>query len=65
MDTSHPLMELSTVSVDTDLPKEQRIIEYVRQVKDPYHFIAGGIKVTAEFDPNGPPFEECLRGLMA
>lgn len=64
METPRELVDIHTVSVDTSLPRAQRIVDYVRQIKDPYHFIAGGINVTAVYDPNGPSFEDCLRSLM-
>lgn len=65
MNTSHELVDIQTINVDRTLPKEQRIIEYIRQIKNPYHFISNGIQVTTAHDSNGPSFEDCLRRLMA
>lgn len=32
------LVDIRTVSVDMDLPKEERISEFVRQIRNPYLF---------------------------
>lgn len=60
---STALVDIRTVHVDKDLPKRERIAEFVRQIKDPYHFMCGSFTVTAVFDANGPTIEECLQGL--
>ncbi len=57
------LVDIRTVAVDNTLPKRERIAEYVRQIKDPYHFRCGSFTVTAVFTSNGPTIEECLQGL--
>ncbi len=59
------LVDISSVLVDGALPKRERIAEYVRQIKDPYHFICGKFTVTAVFNAKGPTFEECLQGLAS
>lgn len=59
------LVDIRDVRVDKNLPKQERIAEYVRQIKDPYHFRCGKFIVTAHFAKNGPPLEDCLRGMIA
>ena len=59
------LVDISTVSVDKNLPKRERIAEYIRQIKNPYQFKCGKFTVTARFAKNGPTIEECLQGMMA
>ena len=58
------LVDIRTVSVDKNLPKEERIAEFLRQIKDPYHFKCGKFIVTATFSQDGPSLEDCLRRLM-
>ena len=67
IETKNPaeLVDIRTVSVDKKLPKQERIIDYIRQIKDPYRFRCGKYTVTARFSENGPSLEECLRRLMA
>lgn len=58
------LIDISTINVDQDLPKFQKTIEYVRQIKDPFHYKCGKFIVTARFPENGPSLEDCLEGIM-
>jgi len=59
------LVDIRDVSVDKSLPKQERIAEYVRQIKDPYHFRCGKFTVTARFAENGATLEDCLQKMMA
>ena len=58
------LVDIREVSVNKDLPKEQRVIAFVRRIRDPYHYSCDGITVLARFAPDGPALEDCLRRLM-
>ena len=64
--TFHPedLVDICDISVDRDLPKEERIAEFVRQIKNPYHFKCGKFTIRASFPSEGSTLEECLRGVM-
>jgi hypothetical protein len=59
------LVDIREVEVDKTLPKRERIAEYVRQIKDPYHFKCGKFTVTAKYAENGATLEDCLQRLMA
>lgn len=59
------LVDIATVSVDKDLPKRERIAEYLRQIKNPYQFKCGDFTVIARFSESGPTIEECLQGMIA
>lgn len=39
------LVDITQISIDENLPKEQRIREYIRQVKNPYCYKVNGIKL--------------------
>ena len=58
------LVDIRDISVDKNLPKQERIAEYIRQIKDPYHFKCGKFFVTVRFNENGPSLEDCLQRLM-
>ena len=58
------LIDIRDVHVSRDLPREKRIEEYVRQIRNPYHFRCGEITVHVSFAPNGPTLEECIAGIM-
>lgn len=58
------LIDIRDVHVSRDLPREKRIEEYVRQIRNPYLFKCGEITVHVSFAPNGPTLEECIAGIM-
>ena len=51
-------------SVDKNLPKEERIAAFIRQIKNPYRFRCGDFVVNAYFAGNGVTLEECLQGIL-
>lgn len=55
------LVDIQDVHVDPDLPRAERITEFVRQIKDPYHFRCGGFIIHAKYNPDGPSLEDCLK----
>ncbi len=61
---SDMLVDIRTISVDKDLPKEDRIAAFVRQIKNPYRFRCGDFIVNAAFASGGPTLEECLQGIL-
>lgn len=58
------LADIRDVSVDKNLPREERIAEFVRQIKNPYHFKCGKFTVRASFASGGSTLEECLQGVL-
>lgn len=59
------LVDIRTVSVDKNLPKQERIAEYVRQIKNPYLYKCGEFTIIEKHTEGGPSFEDCLRRLMS
>lgn len=58
------LVDIRDITVDKSLSKEERIAEYVRQIKDPYCFKCGKFIVRARFADNGVTLEDCLQRLL-
>jgi len=58
------LVDIQNVTVDKTLPREERIAEYVRQIKNPYCFRCGDFIVNASFANAGPTLEDCLMGIL-
>ena len=58
------LVDIREVSLEKDLPKEQRIESFVRQIKNPYRFRCGDFVVNASFSSSGMTLEECLKGIL-
>lgn len=59
------LIDIRDVKVDESLSKDERIAEYLRQIKDPYNFKCGNFEITAKYTENAPTLEDCLRSLLA
>ena len=59
-----PLVDIRDVSVDQSLPKEERIAEFLRQIKNPYCFRCGKFTVRARFAENGVSLEDCLKQIL-
>ena len=57
---SAELVDIRDVNVDKNLPKQERIAEYIRQIKNPYHFKCGKFTVKVRFAESGPSLEDSL-----
>lgn len=58
------LVDIRTVVVDNSLPKEERIADFVRQIKNPYLFRCGKYTVKAVFSEDGRTLEDCVKSLI-
>ena len=56
--------EINNVSIDTNLPKVDRIMNFLDKVKNPYMFIINGMKVKMEFTSTGKNITECFETLI-
>ena len=54
------LVDIRTIKIDKTLPKEQRIADFIRQIKNPYKYKCGKFTITAKFPENGISIEDCL-----
>lgn len=59
------LVDINDVTVSDNLPKKERIREYIRQIKNPYQFKCGDIAVTVSFANQGKALEESLIALLS
>ena len=58
------LVDIRDVSVNKDLPKEERIAAFVKQIKNPYRFRCGDFVINASFASGGATIEDCLKGII-
>lgn len=58
------LVDIRDVKVDKNLSREERIAEFVRQIRNPYLFKCGKFTVRASFAENGATLEECIKGIL-
>ena len=58
------LADIQTIAVDQTLSKEERIAEFLRQIKNPYCFKCGKFTVQAQFSRNRVSLEDCLKQIL-
>ena len=58
------LADVSTVSLDTSLPKEKRMARILRATKNPYCFRYGDTAIKIEFADEAPPLQTALAGFL-
>ena len=58
------LVDIRTVVVNNELPKEERIADFVRQIKNPDLFKCGKYTVRAVFSESGQTLEDCVKSLI-
>ena len=58
------LVDIREVSVSKELSREERISEFIRQIKDPYCFKCGRFTVRASFAADGATLEDCIKGII-
>jgi hypothetical protein len=58
------LVDICGIKIDKNLSPNERKNEYLRQIKDPYHFKCGKFIITAKFTEGGPTLEDCLSRLI-
>ena len=58
------LSDLREVRINMDLPKEERILDFVRQIKNPYCYKIGKYVVCLRFSENGPSAQEVFSDLV-
>ena len=58
------LVDLSRIEIDGEKSKQERILDYLRQVKNPYYFKVGDVAVRLAFDEGGRSFQQCMEELV-
>ena len=52
--------EISSIKIDRRKSSNERILDFLTQVKNPYVFKVNGKLVIMSFSENGPTADECL-----
>lgn len=58
------LADVSTVNLDTSLPKDKRMARILRAAKNPYCFRYGDTAIKIEFADEAPPLQAALAGFF-
>ncbi len=54
------LADLSAIHIRQDLPQEEKILDFLEQIKNPYCFLCGDIPVRVCFADDGPKLGQTL-----
>jgi len=52
------LMELTEIQIDESLPKQERILDFIKKIRNPYCFKCNGVIIKLEFSNEGLSFED-------
>ena len=56
--------ELSSIKIDRRKSSNERILDFLTKVKNPYIFKVNGRLVRMRFSENGPTADECLTNML-
>lgn len=57
---SQPLVDITSVKIETSLPQPQRMANYLHQIKNPYCYTDGGTVVKLTFSQTDVTLEQQL-----
>lgn len=58
------LVDIDEIEIDRTLPKEERISDFIKKVKNPFCFKCNGMVVKTVYNESGDNLEEKLLGLF-
>lgn len=61
---SSMLVERNTIHIDESLPREKRLREYVRQIRNPYCYLDNGVVVKISFSDGKETIEDRLTSYL-
>lgn len=59
--TKNNLVELSTIHIRHDLPHAEKVLAFLKEIKNPYCFLCGDIPVRVCFSDDGPELGNVLQ----
>jgi len=59
VDLDH-LVDIKDVQINTSLPREERMVDFIEQIKNPYCFKVGKVAVKVSFSDTDATIEDCL-----
>ena len=62
--TLNDVDELSSIKIDRRKSSNERILDFLIKVKNPYIFKVNGRLVRMRFSENGPTADECLTNML-
>ena len=55
---------IEEINVDINMPKKDRMIGFLKKVKNPYVFMVDGLKVKFEYSDKGLNINQCIENLI-
>lgn len=59
------LVDIRDIEIDGNLPTEERVREFVRQVKDPYHFRVGAVAVRVSYTNESSTLNDNITAMIS
>jgi len=59
------LVDITDVKIDVTLPKNERILDFIRQIKNPYCYKCGKTVVKTTFSNTERTLEEIFKNIIA
>ena len=59
------LVDIRDVHIDSDLPQEERIRSFVRQVNNPYRFKVGEVTVNIAYADTSVTLNDCFADMLS
>jgi len=57
------LTDIAEVKINTELPQEERVLDFIRQIGNPYCYISNGMVVKVSFSGK-KSMEDCMKAAM-
>lgn len=57
-------MNLEEIEVDTSLPKEKRVTQFIEKIGNPYAFNVGNVEVNLCFQSDGVSLQEKIEHIL-
>lgn len=58
------LVDIRGIQINTNLPPERRMTDYLEQIKNPYCFLCGDAAVRVNFEPAGDELKSKLKNFL-
>ena len=59
------LVDIRTISIDENLPLEERIMDFLQKIRNPYCYRVGKIAVKIEYEDTDITFEQRFEKILA
>lgn len=59
------LVDIESIQINMELPREKRIIDFIEQIKNPYLFKCGDLVVQSVFSDSGVTFTERIKQYLS